>query len=121
MYIDDILIMSKDDVVLPRAKRYLSEEFSMKDLGIVKWFLRIRISHRAAGDNMTKISYVNNIIDSFRMPEAKFKSVPLSSGENLKKFVFPDENKSEEVSPNRELKVLCYIWGYLPTQIAHML
>jgi len=36
LYIDDILIASKDKSLISRLKSQLSEEFEMKDLGAVK-------------------------------------------------------------------------------------
>lgn len=41
------------------------------------------------------------------MSEEKSKSIPLSRAKNLKKFVFPDENKSEEDFPCHE-RIGCF-------------
>lgn len=44
IYIDDILLLSKDDYTLRNEKKELGNKFEMTDLGKARWFLEIKIS-----------------------------------------------------------------------------
>lgn len=43
VYVDDIVIASTTTQVADQVKKYLSSQFKLKDLGIVKYFLGLEI------------------------------------------------------------------------------
>lgn len=92
IYVDDILLMSNDMYQIKIIKEYLSQEFEMKDLGEVEYFLGIKIE-RDIQNSITKISqqeYIENIIKKFKMEESKTMSTPIEKGLQLNKADFSD-------------------------------
>jgi hypothetical protein len=49
VYVDDIMITGNDIAEIVDLKKYLAHEFEVKDLGQLKYFLRIEISHGPKG------------------------------------------------------------------------
>jgi hypothetical protein len=49
LYVDDLLIMAKTEDEITSIKRKLTDRFNMKDLGIAKYLLGIRIDYKADG------------------------------------------------------------------------
>ena len=43
LYVDDMLIVGKDNFMINKLKKQLSESFSMKNMGVAKKILGIRI------------------------------------------------------------------------------
>jgi hypothetical protein len=43
VYVDDILLMSRNSVMLHRLIQLLSSEFKLRDLGVVHYFLSIEV------------------------------------------------------------------------------
>ena len=45
LYVDDLLIISEDDNDLAEVKRWLTERFEMKDMGVARKFLGMEIEY----------------------------------------------------------------------------
>ena len=54
LYVDDILIIGSNNDIIKATKRMLTNEFDMKDLGVVDVILGI--------ENLTDLSYLNHIM-----------------------------------------------------------
>ena len=67
LYVDDILIMGKDTLVLQSMKIFLSKRFSMKDLGEATYILGIRIyrdrSRKLLG--FSQSTYIDKVLNRF--------------------------------------------------------
>ena len=44
MYVDDILIISKDKTKIEALKKSLIRKFKIEDLGLVKYFIGVKIT-----------------------------------------------------------------------------
>lgn len=71
IYVDDILVKSKDHNTLLKAKKEFSSRFNMKDLGAVRWVLGIKISERPEGNYMMHTAYITKILERFSVSEWK--------------------------------------------------
>jgi len=49
VYVDDILLIGSNSVVLHRLIQLLSSEFKLRDLGVVHYFLGIEVQPTAMG------------------------------------------------------------------------
>lgn len=103
VYVYDILLMSNKDETLSLAKEVMSSRFKMKDLGIVKWFLGIRIDHTKEGTLLTQAAYVMEVLERFNMLDCKIRNVPLSCGNVRKKLAHPPEEDTPRPCQYREL------------------
>ena len=66
MYVDDIVITGDDIVEIVDLKKYLAQGFEVEDLGQLKYFLGIEISHGPKGVFLSKRKYV---LDSLKEME----------------------------------------------------
>src|SRR5579859_1201439 len=55
LYVDDLLLVSKDISVIKKAKEMISSQFNMKDLGEVSKVLGIRVRQNRAKRTLTLI------------------------------------------------------------------
>ena len=91
LYVDDILIIGNDIPTLQTMKIWLSNEFSMKDLGEVTYILGIRIYRdRSKGLlGLSQSTYIDKILKWFSMNLSKKGFIPMVDGKHLSKFMFP--------------------------------
>jgi len=99
VYVDDILIASKDSALIKGVKQRLSESFDARDLGEVSSYLGMTIT-RDRGSGTIKISQprmTNDLISKFGMDDSKIRPIPMSAsikftkdeGEPLDKAKYP--------------------------------
>lgn len=91
IYIDDILLISNADDTLKRSNEKLNNNFSMKTMGAIKWFLGIHIGDTAEGVNMKKTTCVYKVLYQSRITDPKDKAEPTSPLNESKKMVYPPE------------------------------
>ena len=80
LYVDDMLILAKDQSEVNKLKAQLSSEFEMKDLGQAKKILgmEIRRDRRAGKLWLTQTNYIKKVLERFSMADAKAVSIPLA-------------------------------------------
>ena len=87
LYVDDILIIGKDIPSLQAVKTWLNNLFSMKDLGDASYILGIKIyrdrSKRLLG--LSQSTYIDKVLERFKMENAKKGFLPISRGKPLSK------------------------------------
>ena len=79
LYVDNMLIASKDKPLIDKLKSQLSDEFEMKDLGAVKKILGIEIHRDRKADELylSQRKYLEKLLNRFNMGDYKrpnFKS-----------------------------------------------
>ena len=91
LYVDDILLIGNDVSVLQYVKIWLSNNFSMKDLGEATYILGIYIyrdrSERLLG--LSQSTYIDKMLKRFRIEQSKRGYVPMVSGITLSKSLCP--------------------------------
>ena len=95
LYVDDILIIGNNTKALNEVKSWLSECFEMKDLGEAAYILGIKIL-RNRSKRMIALSqstYVDQVLNKFRMADSKKGKVPMSTGTVLSKTQCPATEK----------------------------
>ena len=73
LYVDDILIAGSSIEEINNLKKQLSKQFAMKDLGVVKQILGMRIIRDKANGTLklSQSEYVKKVLNRFNMNEAK--------------------------------------------------
>ena len=81
LYVDDMLIASKDKFLTDKLKSQLSDEFEMKDLGTAKKILGIKIhrDQKAGKLYLSQRKYLEKVLDRFNMDNCKSISNPLTA------------------------------------------
>ena len=85
LYMDDILLIKNNILLMDDVKASLRKSFSMKDLGEASYILGIRIyrdrSMRLFG--LSQSPYIDKVLNRFNMNESKRGFIHLSHGCNL--------------------------------------
>ena len=87
MWVDDLIIFGKDMASINTLKAQLNEEYEMKDIGELKYFLGIQV-HRDRERKIIHISqagYNRTVLERYDMQNSKPTNTPLSSGARLTK------------------------------------
>ncbi|KAH9750809.1 Integrase catalytic domain-containing protein [Citrus sinensis] len=91
LYVDDILLIGNDIGQMSSVKIWLSQNFSMKDLGDAMYILGIRIyrdrSRKLIG--LCQAKYIEKILKKFNMWDSKRGFIPFRHGIHLSKSMSP--------------------------------
>lgn len=77
VYVDDILLTGSDLAELERVKQELHMKFTIKDLGVARFFLGMEIYRTEEGTFLSQKKYILDILASAHMQEAKEAKFPL--------------------------------------------
>jgi hypothetical protein len=98
LYVDDILMIGNDILMMEVVKSLLRKSFSMKDLGEAVYILGIKIyrdrSKRLIG--LSQDAYIDKILNRFNMQDYKKGFLSMSHGITLSKKQCPLKPDEEE-------------------------
>ena len=100
LYVDDMLIISKNIIDINATKRMLSKSFDMKDLGVADFILGIKIYRTPQGLALSQSHYIDKVLDKFKYLNFKGVKTPMDLNLALAK------NKGESESQVDYAKVL---------------
>jgi hypothetical protein len=91
--VDDLIILSKGIKEIEEIKDQLRDEFEMKDLGELKYFLGIQVQRDRQAQTITinQHGYINMILKRFGMSESNAVSTPIATGTKLIKAMEDNE------------------------------
>ena len=89
VYVDDILIFSKNQQNEQRIKETLSKAFRTKDLGEAKFCLGIVIHSSHGEQRNSQRSYIKDVLQRFNINECKPVGTPLSTSSRLPSAIHP--------------------------------
>lgn len=97
LYVDDMLVASKNKQEIRLLKEKLNQVFEMKDLGCAKKILGMEIRRDRSNFTleMSQMGYVEKVLKLFQMEQAKSVKTPLGAHFNLKSAT-EDELKDQE-------------------------
>jgi hypothetical protein len=85
LYVDDILLASNDLGLLHETKRFLSQNFEMKDLGKASYVIGIEI-HRDRKQRILKLSqkaYIEKVLEKLRLKNCNASVAPIIKGDRF--------------------------------------
>jgi hypothetical protein len=83
IYVDDIIVASSSQKVAEGLLRKLSQEFALKDLGDLHYFLGIEGHKVTNGIILSKDKYASDLLHRVGMKDCKPVSCPMATGEKL--------------------------------------
>ncbi|RVW87243.1 Retrovirus-related Pol polyprotein from transposon RE1 [Vitis vinifera] len=83
VYVDDIILSGNDMEELQNLKKYLSEEFEVKDLGNLKYFLGMEVARSRKGIIVSQRKYILNLLKETGMLGCKPIDIPMDSQKKL--------------------------------------
>lgn len=117
VYVDDILVMSKDKEKAEHTKCELKRRFVLQDLGEAKFCLGIEIQRTREGYFLSQKGYIHSTLGKFAMTECKATKTPLALGLKLTNESSDDERSNQ---PFREMiGMLMYLAVGTRPDIAH--
>ena len=101
---DDILLTSRDLCLLHEAKRFLSQQFDMKDMGEASYVIDIKIERdRSQGIlGLSQKTYINKILMRFPMKNCSPGLAPIVKGENFSLNKCPSNDLEREEMKNNQ-------------------
>lgn len=71
VYVDDLILAIDDMNAINPTKKLLSSHFQMKDMGILRYFLSIKVDHCEEGIFLSNRMYVQNLLKEYEMTNCK--------------------------------------------------
>ena len=62
VYVDDIIVTENDEAEIGRIKQRLAQDFEMKDLGNLRYFLKMEVARNKNGISISQQRYVLNLL-----------------------------------------------------------
>lgn len=113
VYVDDLLIVG-DIEEINKLKKRIKGRFAAKDLGPANQILSMQINREAGGSyTLDQTAYVSEILETFKMTEAKHAATPLDP--SLKYYKVDDQrwerikNDSKEIPYRQAIGSLLYL------------
>lgn len=83
VYVDDILVIGSDYVVVQTLITQLNKSFALKNLGELDYFLGIQVQHVVDGLHLSQTKYIQDLLVGAKMQNANGYGTPMISGQQL--------------------------------------
>ncbi|KAJ4768699.1 hypothetical protein LUZ62_079074 [Rhynchospora pubera] len=100
VYVDDIIITGNDPLAIQSLISALDQQFSIKDLGSLSYFLGIEVTSHDSSLHLSQTRYLKNLITRASMTGAKPCVTPMQAGVQLSKY---DGSKMENPHQYRSI------------------
>lgn len=77
VYVDDVLIVGPDKGVIQNVKRFLNQQFTIKDLGYIRYFLGLELARSPSGMFLHQQKYVMDLLKDVGLINTKSVSTPM--------------------------------------------
>ena len=83
---DDVLITSSSSTQVQDFITQLRTSFSLKDLGVPSYFLRLELTYTFQGVLLSQHKYIINVLQKAHMDQTKPISTPMANGTSLSAY-----------------------------------
>jgi hypothetical protein len=83
VYVDDIIVVSSSSRVVDALLADLKNDFALKDLGNLHYFLGIEVKHTSDGFLLTQEKYSSDLLWRIGLMACKEATTPLSTSTKL--------------------------------------
>lgn len=84
IYVDDVILAGDNLEFMNKVKEYLDKKLSIKDLGVLKYFLGIEVTRTKTGIVLSQRKYVLDILKETKMEECRPSRFPMEQNCNLR-------------------------------------
>ncbi|XP_022003740.1 uncharacterized mitochondrial protein AtMg00810-like [Helianthus annuus] len=107
IYVDDVILVGNNLVKIQQTKKYLDKQFSIKDLGRLKYFLGIEVAKTSEGLVLSQRKFTLDILEDSGMMGCRPSSFLIES--NLKLDKGEKENRVDATSYRRLIGRMLYL------------
>lgn len=107
VYVDDILIISDNKQAVDELKDMLDQQFKLKDLGDLKFFLGLEVARTADGINLCQRKYTLEVLGDAGMLGCKPARIHVD--QNLKLSKYEGKELQDPSSYRRLIRRLLYL------------
>lgn len=107
VYVDDILIISDNKQAVDELKDMLDQQFKLKDLGDLKFFLGLEVARTANGINLCQRKYTLEVLGDAGMLGCKPTRIHVD--QNLKLSKYEGKELQDPSSYRRLIRRLLYL------------
>ena len=100
VYVDDLILMSNDDLSMSLIKKNLHNEFKMKELGQIKHCLGMRIIRSESKITIDQELYIKQVLEKFGMTNCKPVTTPMNASEKISKEDSPQSEEEKDYMKN---------------------
>ena len=83
LYVNDMIITGDDLNGIQELKDFLSQQFEMKDLGHLNYFLGLEITHSTDGLYLTQAKYASELLPRAGLTDSKTVDTPVEFNAHL--------------------------------------
>ena len=83
LYVDNMIITGDDLSDIQELKDFLSQQFEMKDLGHLSYFLGLEITHSTDGLYITQAKYASELLSRVGLTDSKTVDTPVELNAHL--------------------------------------
>ena len=83
LYVDDMIITSDDLSGIQELKDFFSQQFEMKDLGRLSYFLGLEITYSTDGLYITQAKYASDLLSRAALTDSKTIDTPVELNTHL--------------------------------------
>ncbi|KAG7665550.1 uncharacterized protein J8A68_000952 [[Candida] subhashii] len=87
LYVDDILVVCKEETEYQELRKQLATKVNVKDLGLAKKFLGINIEQTKEGIKLSLSDYIDKLLGDWNLTDGKEKRTPFISDTDIKSAV----------------------------------
>lgn len=108
IYVDDLVLASKDLNELNHVKQKLKSEFEITDQGQITDILGIHVERegKTGWIKLSQEKYINDLLKKFNMDSAKTVSTPIESNTKITKDLGPKSDEERDQMKNRPYREL---------------
>lgn len=101
VYVDDILVVATKENIVKIVEHDISSTFEIRNMGEVKYYLKIQITSKNGIYSINQQKYINQIVKEFGLEDAKISKIPLESGyeklQNENQVYLPSNQKYQQL------------------------
>ncbi|XP_020266030.1 uncharacterized protein LOC109841474 [Asparagus officinalis] len=86
LYVDDMIITGDDSMAISDLQNYLSQQFEMKNLGPLSYFLGLEVSSCSDGYYLSQAKYASDLLSKPGLTDSNTASTPLDTNVKLTPF-----------------------------------
>ncbi|KAA3486843.1 retrovirus-related Pol polyprotein from transposon TNT 1-94 [Gossypium australe] len=112
LYVDDLIFIGSDVAMFNKFKKSMMIEFDMTDLGMLHYFLGIKVVQSTARIFISQKKYVQEILDRFQMKNCNSVCTPIEVG--MKLIRDPEGRKVDSTIYKQMVGSLMYLTATRP-------